>query len=98
MCWAWIINPTACVRFVKEFLTAAPASKLLTFGGDYLPVEKTAGHARVARLGLAQAISELVEEGWVEEPDIQPTIERIMRGNAHELFDSKRALANSQPS
>ncbi|HOS03900.1 MAG TPA: amidohydrolase family protein [Candidatus Hydrogenedentes bacterium] len=95
MCWAWIINPAACIRFVKEFLMAAPACKLLTFGGDYFTVEKSAGHARIARLGLAQAISELAEEGWLEEPDIQPTIERIMRGNAHELFGRQRSSAST---
>ena len=39
MCWAWIINPAAGVRFLKEFIMAAPASKVLTFGGDYRPVE-----------------------------------------------------------
>src|SRR5262249_10169009 len=35
LCWAWIINPAACVRFVKELLLGAPSNKLLTFGGDY---------------------------------------------------------------
>lgn len=94
MCWAWIINPTACVRFVKEFLMAAPVCKLFTFGGDYCPVELVPGHARIARKGLAQAISELAESEWLEEDDIPDVIERIMRGNAHELYDYERALRN----
>ncbi|HLZ07179.1 MAG TPA: amidohydrolase family protein, partial [Chloroflexota bacterium] len=63
LCWAWIINPRACVRFVKEFLMAAPSNKLLTFGGDYATVENIVGHAAIARQGMAQALSELVEEG-----------------------------------
>src|SRR5207253_1701955 len=67
LCWAWIINPAACVRFVKEFLLAAPANKLLTFGGDYASVENIVGHAAVARQGLAQALSELVDEQWLTE-------------------------------
>src|SRR5579883_745260 len=33
LCWAWIVSPLACMRFVKEFLLAAPSNKLLTFGG-----------------------------------------------------------------
>ena len=94
MCWAWIINPVACVRFVKEFLGAAPACKLLTFGGDYLPVEMVPGHAALARRGLSQAITELVDEGWVNENTVQPLVERLMNGNAHKLFNLERTLKN----
>ena len=52
LCWAWIINPLATARFVREFLVAAPASKLFTFGGDYENVETIVGHAKVARLDM----------------------------------------------
>ncbi len=86
LCWAWIINPAAAVRFVKEFLMAAPANKLFTFGGDYITVETIYGHSRVARQGLAQALSELVAEGWIACEEVPPLIERLMRGNAHETF------------
>jgi len=93
LCWAWIINPAASVRFVKEFLMAAPANKLFTFGGDYLPVELVPGHAQIARRGLAQAISELVDEGWIRSNSVDDLVERLMRGNAHELFDYSGTLA-----
>nr|WP_187436052.1 amidohydrolase family protein [Bradyrhizobium hipponense] len=43
MCWAWIINPVAGVRFLKEFLMAVPSSKIFTFGGDYVAVEPIYG-------------------------------------------------------
>jgi hypothetical protein len=94
MCWAWIINPMACVRFVKEFLMAAPACKLFTFGGDYLPVELVAGHAAIARQGITQAIAELIEEDWLAEEEAPALIDRIMRGNAHEIYAYERALKN----
>jgi predicted TIM-barrel fold metal-dependent hydrolase len=90
LCWAWIINPAACVRFVKEFLLAAPASKLLTFGGDYATVENVVGHAAVARQGLAQALSELVAEGWLTEAQGLDLVEPLMRGNARALFPTFR--------
>ena len=90
MCWAWIINPAASVRFLKEFIMAAPACKLFTFGGDYLPVELTAGHAAIARRGITQALVELVQESWVEEEDVPDLITRIMCGNARETFDRKK--------
>ncbi|MBI4558078.1 MAG: amidohydrolase family protein [Candidatus Hydrogenedentes bacterium] len=94
LCWAWIINPLASVRFVKEFLMAAPANKLLTFGGDYIPVEMVPGHAQIARKGLAQAISELVEEHWIDGAHVPALVARLMRGNAHELFDYEGTLKN----
>ncbi len=86
LCWAWIINPLACVRFIKEFLTAAPRNKILTFGGDYGVVEPVVGHAAIARQGLAQALDEMVEGGWLTEPQAFALIEPLMRGNARGLF------------
>ena len=93
MCWAWIINPVAGVRFVKEFLMAAPANKLFTFGGDYIPVEPVYGHSRIARMGLAQALTELVEAGWIALEATPDLVERLMRGNAHETFPVPGAAA-----
>jgi hypothetical protein len=86
LCWAWIINPLATVRFVKEFLMAVPANKLLTFGGDYGTVENIVGHAAIARRGLGQALSELVADGWLTEARALDLVEPLMRGNARELF------------
>ncbi|MEQ1887536.1 MAG: amidohydrolase family protein, partial [Bryobacteraceae bacterium] len=93
LCWAWIINPAASVRFTKEFLTAVPHNKLLTFGGDYIVVELVPGHARMARRGIAQAVSELVSEEWIDDREAPDLIDRIMRGNANELFPYERALS-----
>ncbi len=89
LCWAWIINPVACVRFVKEYLLAAPANKLFTFGGDYFPVECIYGHSRVARLGLSQALTELVETGWVREGEMPELVARLMHQNAREKFPKR---------
>lgn len=89
MCWAWIINPAASVRFLKEFLLAAGSSKIFTFGGDYVAVEPVYGHACIARGGIAQALSELVAEGWIAFEDTPVLIERIMRGNALCFFSKE---------
>lgn len=93
LCWAWIINPAAGVRFVREFLLAAPASKLLTFGGDYIPVESVYGHSRIARKGLHQALSSLIEEGWLRAEEAPDLVRRLMNGNARELFPTPAGLA-----
>ncbi len=86
LCWAWIINPMATVRFVREFLVAAPASKLFTFGGDYGNVEPIVGHADIARQGLAQALSDLVESGWMPLDEAIELIAPLMHGNAERVF------------
>ncbi len=87
MCWAWIINPVAAKDFLKKYLVTAPANKILTFGGDYIPVECVLGHAVIARQGIAQALSELVEEGWLGLADALELIDPIMHGNARRIFD-----------
>ena len=86
MCWAWIINPIASKDFLKKYLMTAPANKVLCFGGDYLYVEPVVGHARLARQGIALALSELVEEGWLTLDAALDLVEPLMRGNARRLF------------
>ncbi len=93
LCWAWIVNPVATKNFVKEFLTAAPANKLLAFGGDYFSVENVVGHARIARQGLAQALEELVGEGWLTEQEALDLVEPLMRGNARQVFSMDQKAA-----
>jgi predicted TIM-barrel fold metal-dependent hydrolase len=97
LCWAWIVNPAATVRFVKEFLMAVPANKLFTFGGDYYSVENVVGHAAIARQGLAQALSELSAEGWLAQREALALVEPLMRGNAWQVFrlDEKTRYARS---
>jgi hypothetical protein len=95
LCWAWIICPVACVRFVVECLTAAPVNKLLGFGGDYIVIEPVVGHARIARRGLAQALTHLVEAGWMTEREAIAAAERILRLNGLALFPRAARAARS---
>jgi len=97
MCWSWIINPVAAKDFLKKFLVTAPANKILTFGGDYIPVEPVLGHAVIARRGIVLALSELVEEGWLSLSDAMDLIDPIMHNNARQIFslaEKTRVLAN----
>jgi len=86
MCWSWIINPVAAKDYLKKHLVTAPANKLLPFGGDYIPVEPVLGHAVMARRGVALALSELVEEGWLTLTDAVELIEPLLNGNARRIF------------
>jgi predicted TIM-barrel fold metal-dependent hydrolase len=90
LCWAWIINPVAAKDYLKKHIVTAPINKLLPFGGDYVPVEPVLGHAMLARRGLVQALSELVEEGWLKLSDALDLVEPISRGNARRLFHLAR--------
>jgi hypothetical protein len=93
MCWVWMFNPLAGIRFLKEYLLAAPTNKLLTFGGDVSFVELVPGQVHAARKGICQGISELVAEGWVPAKDVPKLINRIMRGNAYDLFPVQDRLS-----
>jgi uncharacterized protein len=86
MCWAWIINPIASKDFIKKLIVTAPVNKLLPFGGDYIPVEPILGHAEMARMGVAQALVELVQERWLSMSDAMDLIDPILHGNARRLF------------
>lgn len=86
MSWAWILDPVGTREFLKRYLVTAPANKLFTFGGDYSVVECVVGHAEMARQGIAQALTELVDEGWLGRREALDLVEPLMRGNARELF------------
>ncbi|MEW6235881.1 MAG: amidohydrolase family protein [Candidatus Omnitrophota bacterium] len=90
MCWAWIINPSASADFLQHYLGAAPSNKLLTFGGDYIPVEPVVGHAFLARLGIRNALSRMVDEGWLTLDRALALVEPIMNGNARRLFQLEK--------
>jgi len=87
MCWSWIISPVAGVNFLKQYLVTAPANKVLTFGGDYIPVEPVLGHAIIARKGIANALIQLVDEQWVSLDNALELISPIMNGNARKMFN-----------
>ena len=80
----------AAKDFLKKYLVTAPANKILTFGADYIPVEPVAGHAKIARHGIALALSELVEEGWMSSDRALELVEPLMNGNARRIFDLEK--------
>jgi uncharacterized protein len=86
MCWSWIINPLAAKDFLKKYLVTAPANKIFTFGGDYIPVELVPGHAAIARRGITRALSELVDEGWLTLKEAMSLTDVVMHQNARTLY------------
>jgi uncharacterized protein len=87
MCWSWTINPIASIDFLKKYIMTSPINKIMVFGGDDLYVENLIGHAKLARKGIAIALSELVKDKWISEIDSIEIAERIMWKNAKEIYE-----------
>lgn len=97
-CWAWSMNPYQIVRFVREFIHAAPINKLLAFGGDTAWPTAAAAYAEQARRWLARALTAEVADGDLTEPEAIGIAEKIMHRNQRELFDldgKRKALATT---
>jgi len=89
-CWAWIIDPLGTKNFLKQYLVTAPSSKIHVFGGDYNVVENVVGHARIARNGVYAALSELVDEGYLDREDALDLVEPLLRGNGRNIFNLEK--------
>ncbi|HOS43013.1 MAG TPA: amidohydrolase family protein [Armatimonadota bacterium] len=85
-CWMWIINPAAGRRALSDMLDTVPASKLHGFGGDFIFVEGSYGHAAIARREIARVLAEKVEEGRFGEEYAARVGTMLLRDNALENF------------
>ncbi len=87
MCWSWIINPATAKEFLKKYLVTVPANKILTFGGDYVPVEPVLGHSVIARNGIASALTDLTDEGFLTLDEALSLTDSLLNGNARRIFN-----------
>jgi predicted TIM-barrel fold metal-dependent hydrolase len=87
LCWAWAIDPRQCSQLVRSFLHAAPANKLLGFGGDcFLPTVACA-YGLQMRQWLTRTLEAAVRDGDLAEPHAMQLATRMLRDNALALFD-----------
>ncbi len=86
LCWVWIISPAAGRRILDEWIETIPANKILGFGGDYRFVEGSYAHARMAREGVAQVLTEKIRGGYLTEEEGLRVGQKILRDNAWKLF------------
>lgn len=87
LCWVWSINPYAATDFVRRFIHAVPASKLLGFGGDSFWPWASAAYADQARQGLTRALEAEIREGFLTEREALALAERFLMTNQQECFD-----------
>ncbi|GAB4519006.1 MAG: hypothetical protein Kow0047_30380 [Anaerolineae bacterium] len=88
LCWAWIIDPYATKRALQSFIGTVPINKIFGFGGDVRMADGVYGHSRVARWGIAWALAEMIDEGYLAEHDAVYVARKIMLENAQAFFGS----------
>jgi predicted TIM-barrel fold metal-dependent hydrolase len=91
-CWMWIVNPAAGRRALSDFLDAVPANKIHGFGGDFIFIEGSYGHAVMAKDGIARVLAEKVGEGSITEARARQLARWILRDNAIQWFDLKEKV------
>lgn len=104
-CWAWIFNPPAARRALSDMLETIPLNKIHGFGGDFVFVEGTYGHAVITRREIARVLAEKVQEGRFTEEYAVRAAQRILRDNPMENFRvrakqriyAERAKTEAQP-
>jgi len=101
LCWAWSINPFCAGDFVRQFIHAAPATKLFAFGGDTSWPGASVAYAIQARRWLTRALQAEVSEGLLTEAQAIAYATRLMRGNQAACFDlagTRAAIAREMAS
>ena len=89
MAWLHVLSPAASRRALSEWLDTVPANKIIGFGGDYRVVEGVYGHVMMARENIAHTLAEKVEYDGYTIEEASFLAERLLRGNALELFFPK---------
>lgn len=87
LCWIYIISPSYSERYLHEWLETIPANKILAFGGDYHNVETAYGHAQMARMVVANVLTEKVRTGYFTEQEALHIANLMLHDNAIQFFD-----------
>jgi predicted TIM-barrel fold metal-dependent hydrolase len=86
MCWVYAISPWVARRALHEFIETVPANKIFGFGGDYIFVEGTYGHAELARDAVSRVLAEKVSTGYLTEDEASALLKRLLRDNALSFY------------
>ena len=92
-CWMWIINPAAGRRALSEFLDAVPANKIHGFGGDFIFIEGTYGHAMMAKEGIARTLADKVADGDMSADRAMQVGRWLLRDNPINWFGLRDKVA-----
>jgi hypothetical protein len=94
MNWTYSISPTYASKFLSEWLEAAPASKIMAFGGDQRCVENTYGALVIAKKVISDVLIDKIKNGYLTESEAKKVAKMILHENAVEFYhlDSLKVL------
>jgi len=85
-CWLAHISPTAYKRALSEWIEIVPASKIFAWGGDHGNIDQSYASLMLAKELVADVLAEKVSANYFGEGDALDVAERIMGGNAMEVY------------
>ncbi len=91
-CWMWIVNPAAGRRALSDFLDAVPANKIHGFGGDFIFIEGSYGHAVMAKDNIARVLADKVSEGSLTVDRARQVARWVLRDNPIHWFGLKEKV------
>jgi len=100
LCWAWLLDTAATLKFVRQCVGAIPLNKVFGFGGDTGFPDYAFGHARMARDGIGLALTQLMHEGRLTRDDARQIARAWLRDNAMEMFrieERRKAARMGEP-
>lgn len=86
LCWAHIISREYTVAIIEELIETVPANKVFGFGGDFIFVEGTYGHLKMARENIARALANKIIKGYLNREEALVIAKRLLYDNAKEFF------------
>ena len=84
--WVHILSPTYAVKLMQEYLELIPAVKISGFGGDFCNAEGAFGHWQIAGENIAQAIANMIEEGWYSLDYGKQLVKQILYDNPKAIY------------
>jgi len=95
-CWTWIVNPVMARRALGDFIDAVPANKIMGFGGDFIFIEGSYGHAQMAKDGISQVLADKVIEGTMTVERALKMAQWMLRDNPIKWFDLKNKVPEAE--
>jgi len=85
-CWLAHISPSAYKRGLNEWLEVVPSNKILAWGGDHGILEHSYASLKLAKGLISEVLATKVATGYFSEKIALSVAERIVGGNAIELY------------
>jgi hypothetical protein len=86
LCWVQSIDPIYAVELMKRAVVTVPHKKLMAFGGDCGCPEATIGHLIMARDNVACALSDMMDNGWINMREAMEIATDWFFNNPNEFF------------